>query len=989
MKRERTWRRSYQPKVKIAVGCILAVVMWASAARAQTPAPGTSQSGASANARSGTDSLQQSSDNASLQRRTFGSDRLDAQLGMGTPSTDVADADIPAEQLIDYLQDHPEQLAAARRLSVAWMRQQGDDVTLDGFSTDDLYTALEDDAKLRAVIARSLASTNALVSATPTRFGDQTLDSAIGDSSLSQGPDVSAALNAAGANASIDLREPLSPDTPLPASFRVMNRRSATPRTEPQRAPDPATAGVVHRHNPYAGLQSLRDLYTQFRPQDQPLQRFGLSFFRSRAAQRNLSSTLLDLPAGPDYVLGPGDRLTISLSGGMMQRLPVSVDAEGRIPMADAGMLQVSGKTIAETQSAIERVLTPYYTHIRADVSLARVRTIRVYVVGEVERPGAYDVSSISTALNALVAAGGPTERGSLRVVKHYRGKEMVNEVDLYDFFLHGVRADVQRLESGDTILIPPVGPQVAVAGMVRRPAVYELRNEKDLSDAIDLAGGLLVSAALQNLKVERTEAHERRAMLSVNLPDGSSVQDLRKLLSSVGIQDGDRLTISPILPYTSQAIYVQGHVARPGKYAFRPGMDVGQIIKSYNDVLPEPADRAEIVRLDPPDYRPRVIAFDLREILDGSDPVELHPLDTIRIYGRYETDAPMVSIKGEVLRPGDYPLEEGMTAADLVRMAGGFTRSALADTADVASYVVENGHKVRTEHVEVAIAKALAGDKSADLKLKPGDMVSIRQLAGWGDIGASITINGEVHYPGAYAIEEGERLSSVIQRAGGFRESAYPAGAMLERIEVRQLAEKSRDELIHRIEAEGPSMKLVSGLSGQEQAAAVQVMAQQQQQALSVLRQQPATGRLVIKISADFREWEDTPADIELRPGDELTIPKKPNFVLVNGQVYSPSAITYAPGKTVEWYLRQAGGPTDFANRNNIFVICANGSVLAGENGRGFWKRSVMGAILKPGDTVVVPEKIVAGSTVWKNLLNTAQFTSSLALAARVVTSF
>jgi protein involved in polysaccharide export with SLBB domain len=144
-----------------------------------------------------------------------------------------------------------------------------------------------------------------------------------------------------------------------------------------------------------------------------------------------------------------------------------------------------------------------------------------------------------------------------------------------------------------------------------------------------------------------------------------------------------------------------------------------------------------------------------------------------------------------------------------------------------------------------------------------------------------------------------------------------------------------------------------------------------------------------VIKISSDLHEWENTPADVELRPGDELVIPKRPNFVLVNGQVYSPSAITFAPGKTVEWYLRQAGGPTEFANRKNIFVIRANGSVLAGEEGHGFWTRSVLGASLKPGDTIVVPEKIVAASTVWKNLLNTAQFTSSLALAARVVTSF
>lgn len=972
-----------QPRLLIAAGWLIAGTLIGPVSVAQSPtAP---QSGTSLPAVPGaaTDSRANSED-ADFLRATKTSAQLSGALSSTADTPDASQA-ISTDQLVTILENHPEDLPAVKRLVVLSMRQQGEDISVDTLTSDDLYDALDNDPKLRAAVARIV------IEQPGTGLTRRTSELAQGDASLDPGLTDTRMLDP-GLDRTLSESDisTVGPARRFPESYPAPHTAGLAIRRQTARAKEPASPAVVHRPSPYSGLQSLRDLYTQFKAADQPLQRFGLSFFDRNSSLATPPGTMpLDLPAGPDYVLGPGDRMTLSLSGAMTQRFPILVDSQGRIPMADAGLLEVSGKTISQAQTDIERALAPYYNHVRADISLSRVRAIRVYVVGEVKRPGAYDVSSLSTALNALVAAGGPTDRGSLRFIKQYRGKQLVAEIDFYDFLLHGVRSDVQRLESGDTILVPPVGSQVEVAGMVKRPAIYEIRNEKDLADAIDLAGGLLVSATLQNVKVERTEAHERRAMLSVNLPEGSSVQDLRKLLSSVGVQDGDRLTISPILPYTSQVIYVQGHVARPGKFAFRPGMDVGQIIRSYNDVLPEPADRAEIIRLEPPDYRPRVIDFNLKEILDGTDPIELKPLDTIRIYGRYEVDAPMVSIKGEVLRPGDYPLEEGMTVAALVRMAGGFTRSALTDTADVASYVVEEGKKVRTEHVEIPIAKALAGDKSSDIKLKAGDMVSIRQLAGWNDIGASITINGEVRYPGAYSIEEGERLSSVIQRAGGFRDTAYPAGARLERIEVKQLAEKSRDELIQRIEAEGPSMKLVSGLSGSEQAAAVQVMAQQQQQALSVLRQQPVTGRLVIKISSDIREWENTPADIELRPGDELVIPKRPNFVLVNGQVYSPSAITFAPGKTVEWYLRQAGGPTDFANRHNIFVIRANGSVLAGEDGKGFWKTGVLGAAMKPGDTIVVPEKIVAGSTVWKNLLNTAQFTSSLALAARVVTSF
>lgn len=983
MKLARILAGTLRPDTWMVAACLIAGSLMGPFVAAQTPAPAPSQSTSTLPAGPASTLDSGLSNDSNVLQATKNSDRINDAFGS---TEDIAGPSntVTTDQLVAILENHPEYLPAVKRLVANSMREHGDDVSIDTITSDDLYDALDNDPKLRATVFR-------FITAQP-NAGSPLQASALGPVEPAFNPgltDISAGeigRNLVAEESNID---GLSARR-VPESYSVRRDAALSVHRQTERAAAPASPVVVHRPSPYSGLQSLRDLYTQFKGQDQPLQRFGLSFFDRNTSLAAPPGTMpLDLPAGPDYVLGPGDRMMLSISGATTQRFPISVDAEGRIPMADAGLLQVSGKTISQAQTDIERALVPYYNHVRADISLSRVRAIRVYVVGEVKRPGAYDVSSLSTALNALVAAGGPTDRGSLRLIKQYRGKQLIAEIDFYDFLLHGVRSDVQRLESGDTILVPPVGSQVEVAGMVKRPAIYEIRNEKDLADAIDLAGGLLVSATLQNVKVERTEAHERRAMLSVNLPEGSSVQDLRKVLGSVGIQDGDRLTISPILPYTSQVIYVQGHVARPGKYAYRAGMDVGQIIRSYNDVLPEPADRAEIIRLEPPDYRPKVIDFNLKEILDGTDPIELKPLDTIRIYGRYEVDAPKVSIKGEVLRPGEYPLEEGMTVAALVRMAGGFTRSALTDTADVASYVVEQGKKVRTEHVEIPIAKALAGDNSVDIKLKAGDMVSIRQLAGWNDIGASITIDGEVRYPGAYSIEEGERLSSVIKRAGGFRETAYPAGAKLDRIEVKQLAEKSRDELIQRIEAEGPSMKLVSGLSGSEQAAAVQVMAQQQQQALSVLRQQPVTGRLVIKLSGDIGQWENTPADIELRPGDDLTIPKKPNFVLVNGQVYSPSAITYAPGRTVEWYLRQAGGPTDFANRHNIFVIRANGSVLAGEEGRGFWKTSVLGATMKPGDTIVVPEKIVAGSTVWKNLLNTAQFTSSLALAARVVTSF
>ncbi len=329
------------------------------------------------------------------------------------------------------------------------------------------------------------------------------------------------------------------------------------------------------------------------------------------------------------------------------------------------------------------------------------------------------------------------------------------------------------------------------------------------------------------------------------------------------------------------------------------------------------------------------------------------------------------------------------MTASDLVKMAGGFKRSAYQTRADITSYVVHNGERVRTEHQTIEIGKALAGDTKLDVALKAGDVVTIHQLAGWKDIGASVTLRGEVMYPGTYGIEEGETLSSILKRAGGFRKEAYPEGAVLERVQVRQMAEKNRQELIERIQS-GSSLKMpgAAALAGDPQAA--QAALAQRRNILTTLKSHPASGRMVIKIDPDIRRWQGTQNDIEVRAGDVLTIPKTPNFVLISGQVYNPTAITYSPGKNAAWYLRQAGGPTQQANKKAIYIIRANGSVV-GESGgdSGWWKGGVMSTSLHAGDAIIVPEKILVPSAFWKNALTTAQLMSSVAITAGVVATF
>jgi protein involved in polysaccharide export with SLBB domain len=603
--------------------------------------------------------------------------------------------------------------------------------------------------------------------------------------------------------------------------------------------------------------------------------------------------------------------------------------------------------------------------------------------VGDVQRPGAYDVSSLSSPLNVLYAAGGPTAVGSLRTLEHYRGKQLIGKVDLYDFLLHGIRDGEDRLQGGDTLIIPASGPQVAVWGAVRRPAIYELKGETTLAGLLDDAGGMTVAASLGHIGVERIDANQHRETITFDFPSTGDADKARAALAAFQIKDGDRIHIAPIAPYSERVIYLEGHVVRPGRHPYREGMHLSDVLKSYQDLLPEPAAQGEIIRLVPPDLHAQTIEFDVPEALIGNGNLSLQPFDTIRILGRYEVDAPKVDVRGEVLRPGSYPLSEGMTASQLVRMAGGFKRDALLDRADLMSYRVINGTKVESQRTDVRIGDAVRrADSTADSELKAGDVLTIHQITGWNDIGASITVEGEVAHPGSYGFQDGEHLSDVLRRAGGFRETAYPAGAILTRDQVRELEEKSRVELIHQIETASQAARLSANIGSTDQAAQNQLIQQQQEQILARLRSQPATGRLVIRITADIGEWAGTPADIEVRRGDVLRVPKRPGFVLVSGQVYNASAITFVPGKSAGWYLQHAGGTTGVANRKEIFVIRANGSVV-GRGSSEWYGPDVLSTRLEPGDVVVVPQKIIGASMFWRNLLTTAQLASSIAITA------
>jgi protein involved in polysaccharide export with SLBB domain len=855
---------------------------------------------------------------------------------------------------------------------------------------------------------------------------------------------------------------------------RSSRAKAARPNEE-----DLSPVRMVHRANPYSDIPSLYDMYVQASGRQRPTERFGLDVFRNTA--NDPEAIPMDLPVGPDYVLGPGDSLEIDLWGGVSQRMYRVVDREGRVSLPEAGPLLVSGRSLGEVQLAVQQVLRTEYRDVSADVSLSKLRTVRVYVVGDVTQPGAYDISSLSTPLNALFAAGGVTPRGSLRALKHYRGKQLVEEVDAYDLLLHGVRSDLNRLENGDTLLVPSLGPQVTVDGMVRRPAVYELHGERSLADVLELAGGILPTATLRHIEVQRVEAHEKRTMLTLDLSPTGDADSAKKQLDAFKINDGDEVHIFPIAPYNEDAIYLQGHVLRPGRFSYKPGMLLSDLVGSYKDLLPEPAPHyAEIVRLNPPDFHPSVESFDLTAALanPASGP-KLQPLDTVRVFSRYDfepapevwvggevrepgkyrtsgqahlrdtvyqaggvtqdasldsaqlfrlqpdgtlkilsvdlrealagnpvdnvimqprdrllvhrnsarVEPPTVYIKGEVTKPGRYPLTTNMHVEDLVRVAGGLKRSAYTESADLSRFEMNASRTNPSDRTEVNLKAAMSGDEKNDVPLRDGDILTIRQLPRWNDIGASMTIRGEVLHPGSYGLEPGERLSSVLARSGGFGPEAYPYGAVLVRKEVRELEVRSHVELVTRVRAEQDYLRSLPEAETDQKNAKLRAIAQAQS-TLDQLQTAAPIGRVVIHVRSDVRSWRNTPADIPVRDGDVLVIPKSANYVTVTGQVFNPTAVATVSGHSAKWYLSQAGGVTELADKKAVFVIRADGSVISAKNNNsGWWGGDPLSATLRPGDTIVVPERApkIAGRN-WQSIMQSAQLASSIALAVAYI---
>ena len=697
------------------------------------------------------------------------------------------------------------------------------------------------------------------------------------------------------------------------------------------------------------------------------LQPFGYEWFRADPAS---FAPVTDLPTPAEYVVGPGDRIDVQLLGNTPGRYSLVVNRDGRINFPSLGPIAVSGQRFDDARARIEERVSEEMINTRVVVTMGELRSMRIFALGEVDQPGSHEVSGLSTITNALLVSGGVTDIGSLRNIQLKRGGKLVRTLDLYDLLIEGDTSGDVRLQAGDVILVPPVGPTAGITGQVRRPAIYELRGPATVGALLQLAGGLKPEAAPARATLHRYDASGTRSVQDVNLADPSTL--------GIALRPGDLLDVPQGGPTVGNAVRLEGHVFRPRTMQYRPGLRLTDLIRSVHELKPN-ADLGYVLvrREEPGTRRVSVLSANIERALanpSGSENIALQPFDRVTVFdmeaGRQQYLAPLVEelrlqgtsdrpsalvrVEGQVRVPGEYPLEPGMTVSKLLHAAGGLSEDAYGGVADLARYEVVDGATRQTAVRKIDLARSLAQDPQADLVLEPFDFLVVKRVSQWNDQ-AIVMLDGQVKFPGQYPVETGETLRDVIARAGGLTPLAFPEGSVFTRESLRQreaqqieiLADRLRQDLAA-LALQGVQAQAAAGAAGGQSAAESLAIGRS---LLDELTRAKPVGRLVIDWRAAMTAEKGSPYDVVLKDGDRLFIPKQSQEVTVIGEVQNATSHLYLPGLTRDDYLEMSGGTTQRADDRRIYVVRANGKV---EVDRSAWfahEREI-----RPGDTIVAP---------------------------------
>ena len=625
------------------------------------------------------------------------------------------------------------------------------------------------------------------------------------------------------------------------------------------------------------------------------IQQFGYNLF---TRPPSTFAPVDKVPVGPDYVVGPGDELRITIWGNIEGQWTAIVDRDGNITLPKVGILGVTGLTFQELKDTLHKQLAKYYTNFEMNVSMGNLRTIRVYLVGNAVRPGAYTISSLSTLVNALFESGGPSKKGTMRDVQLKRRGKTVARFDIYDFLLKGDKTRDIRLMPEDVIFIPSVGPLVAIAGNIKNPAIYELKGESKLSDVLSMAGGLTATAFKGRVQVQRIENHKFRTIF-----EGDLIDIDRHLEKDFVVQDGDLVKVFAVVD-TKNTIMISGPVANPGEYGITPG----------------------VTRI-----------------------------------------------------------------RDIIALSGGTLYYASKDAELTRIKVTQSGPQ--TERLPIDLSRAVQGDPQHNITMEINDYLFIRSVPEW-DLYKTVTVGGEVKYPGVYTVQKGERLSSLLERAGGYTDKAYLRGAVFTRVRVRELQQKNLEEVSVRLEREllSAGASQMSAAVSREEIEAKRAEYEQKQKFIDTLKRLKATGRFTIRL-AHLRLLKGSEYDIELEEGDILHIPSAINVVNVAGSTMFQGSFLYSENLSYKDYIEMSGGYTRNADESNVFILKADGSAMKPKSSifwnsnRSRWEIAALGETVKevePGDTVVVPEKIER--VAWlRDIKDITQILANVALTAGV----
>ncbi|MEJ0037617.1 MAG: SLBB domain-containing protein [Gammaproteobacteria bacterium] len=691
------------------------------------------------------------------------------------------------------------------------------------------------------------------------------------------------------------------------------------------------------------------------------LKPFGYDLF-DRAPSTFAPVTNVPVPSA--YVVGAGDVLEVQLYGTQNRTLQLLVGRDGRINFPEIGPINVSGQRFTSVKDSIEQRVQREMIGVRASVAMGDTRSIRVFVLGEAKRPGSYTISGLGTITSALFAAGGVRPIGSLRNIQLKRQGALIRNFDLYDMLIRGDSTDDARLLPGDVVFIPPIGPTVTVNGEIHRPAIYELKPGSTATDVVQLAGGLTPEADTAKVSLTRIDDQLQRVVLAVNVGERAPALTLR---------NGDLLQIARLKPTLDSGVVVEGYLHAPASYAFREGLRLSDVIRSVDELKPNADQNYVLIRRElPPNREIAVISADLGAALNArgsAADVLLLPRDRIVVFdlqtsrdriirplvnelrtqASFSRPTELVNVDGRVRVPGEYPLESGMRVSDLLRAGGGLGDSAYGGIAELTRYRVVNGDSRRTTQIEIDIAAVLRGDATANVLLEPFDSLSIKEVPEWGTQ-EHVMLTGEVRFPGRYSIKRGETLISVIGRAGGLTEFAFPEGSVFTRLDLKEREQKQLDMLASRLQNDLATLALQGAAANQSGAGTALTVGQS---LLAQVRASEAVGRLVIDLPRALRGRSASGTDVILRDGDRLIVPKFQQEVTVIGEVQTVTSHLYRPDLGRDDYIGLSGGMTRRADHSKIYIVRADGTVVANESARWFSRGATE---IRPGDTIVVP---------------------------------